>query len=56
MLALLKSVPMSCYPLPQVRKIARTSTSVLAPLASVFGGIVGQEVAKAVRTVPPSPP
>mmetsp|Transcript_42763 Transcript_42763/g.89422 ORF Transcript_42763/g.89422 Transcript_42763/m.89422 type:complete len:1071 (-) Transcript_42763:248-3460(-) len=31
-----------------VRKIARTSTSVLAPLASVFGGIVGQEVAKAV--------
>ena len=32
----------------QVKKIARTASAVLAPLASIFGGIVGQEVAKAV--------
>lgn len=44
-----------CYTQPdrdacgtQVKKIARTSSAVLAPLASIFGGIVGQEVAKAV--------
>lgn len=31
-----------------VKKLARTARSVLAPMASIFGGIVGQEVAKAV--------
>ena len=34
----------------QVKKIARTASSVLVPLASIFGGIVGQEVAKAVTS------
>jgi ubiquitin-activating enzyme E1 len=31
-----------------VKKLARTARSVLAPMASIFGGVVGQEVAKAV--------
>ena len=31
-----------------VHKIARTCRAVLAPMCSIFGGIVGQEVAKAV--------
>lgn len=31
-----------------VKKIARTAAAVLAPMCSIFGGIVGQEVAKAV--------
>jgi len=31
-----------------VKKLARTARAVLAPMCSIFGGIVGQEVAKAV--------
>lgn len=31
-----------------MKKLARTARSVLAPMASIFGGVVGQEVAKAV--------
>ena len=31
-----------------VRKISRTARAILSPMASIFGGIVGQEVAKAV--------
>ena len=31
-----------------VKKIARTCRSVLAPMCSIFGGVVGQEVSKAV--------
>lgn len=31
-----------------VKKIARTAGAVLAPMCSIFGGIVGQEVSKAV--------
>eukprot|EP00286_Rhodomonas_abbreviata_P000509 CAMPEP_0181287918 /NCGR_PEP_ID=MMETSP1101-20121128/49_1 /TAXON_ID=46948 /ORGANISM="Rhodomonas abbreviata, Strain Caron Lab Isolate" /LENGTH=426 /DNA_ID=CAMNT_0023391993 /DNA_START=9 /DNA_END=1286 /DNA_ORIENTATION=- len=31
-----------------VRALSRTARAVLAPMASIFGGIVGQEVAKAV--------